>query len=336
MKKLTAPRKPSTQKEKVLFVCHGNINRSAAAHIIAKQLADPSAFAFYSVGVKEKAGGEITSKRMRDTLARHGFPTKGQRSVKMTQAHADWADTIFYMDTGNLKRLSAFNLSGKKVVCLAKYAGLDRIKDPAFSGQESFDECVCDVKRALQVYLTSPRDRAKIESGGSLFRPGTEKKARAHPEQLEERKAEKPKKEKKPFVPMPGHMSVLKFGRLLIETNDLDPIYVMLHEANLSRDTLKAWCLAYSCFYHAGVASKCAEDPDKFWENLRKGHDEMWPRGSERRHFRGHTSEHVTTWLGQEYATPVDAVNFLVGPKGERKFTDISTRVRSWKYFGPW
>ena len=131
-------------------------------------------------------------------------------------------------------------------------------------------------------------------------------------------------------------MHVLSFGRLLITTNDLDPIYVLLHKSGMDRSQLAAWCLAYSCYYHAGVASKCAEDPARFWANLRLGHEEKWPRGSERRHFRGGTSDYVTRWLAETYKTPLDAVRYLVGQKNSRTFRQVSERVQTWKYFGGW
>ena len=131
-------------------------------------------------------------------------------------------------------------------------------------------------------------------------------------------------------------MGIKKFGRLLLETNDLDPIYVMLHNSGMPLDQKKRWLLAYSCYYNAGVASFCSEGQDRFYKRLRNGHIKKWPRGSERRHFRGHTSDHVTTWLPSEYPLPEDAVNFLIGSKGNRTFKDVTSRVKQWKFFGPW
>lgn len=144
-------------------------------------------------------------------------------------------------------------------------------------------------------------------------------------------------------------LNVKEFGKALLDSNDLDPIYVMLHDSGLDLTTKKLWCLAYSCYYHAGVASFCAEDPKLFYKRLRLGHDEKWPRGAERRHFRGGTSDYVTSWLAEAYKNPAHAVNFLVGEPytylgkkypalspNELTFQDVTARVKSWKYFGPW
>lgn len=87
---------------KVLFVCHGNINRSPSAEIIARQLFPD--LEVKSCGLKTWAG-RITSKKMRETLNARGFPTEGIRSTPITQELVEWADKIFYMDGGNERRL---------------------------------------------------------------------------------------------------------------------------------------------------------------------------------------------------------------------------------------
>jgi hypothetical protein len=96
---------------------------------------------------------------------------------------------------------------------------------------------------------------------------------------------------------------VMAFGARLIQTEDLDPVYVALHKAQLPRDQLYRLLLAYFCFYHLGVAAFISEqrgeafwdvmeiaarnrlcDPSEIDPDLPEGN---WPRGAERRHFRG-------------------------------------------------
>lgn len=150
------------------------------------------------------------------------------------------------------------------------------------------------------------------------------------------------KKEKEKLViekgVLPGKATLPpgQFGELLIKMKDLDPIYDMMYSAGMDLDFKKRWMLAYSCFYHAGVAAYIAEDPKRFWKRLRKGHDDKWPRGSERRHFRGGTSDFVTNWLPQNFKSPEAAIDFIIGPNKERTFQTVSKRVQSWKYFGSW
>lgn len=127
-------------------------------------------------------------------------------------------------------------------------------------------------------------------------------------------------------------MSYQCFGKILLSSRDLDPIYVMLHDANMDRDMLKRWLLAYWCYYSAGVSSHIAE-ADDFWAELWRAHNEKWPRGAERRHFRGETSYKALLCLQSTDATPEQIVDYMTGADN---FQDISRRVQQFDGFGPW
>lgn len=88
--------------------------------------------------------------------------------------------------------------------------------------------------------------------------------------------------------------TVTEFGKELLRTGDLDPVYVALNKAHLDQAMLERLCLAYWCFYHLGLAAKLAEikNPKKYWEAMmaaavNEGDPKPYPRGSERRHYRG-------------------------------------------------
>lgn len=96
---------------KVLFVCHGNIERSASAEILARKLYPE--WQVQSCGVRARQG-HITGKKMRTALAAKGFATEGIRGRQITQEMVDWADRIFYMDGGNERRFrEQFGTVGK-------------------------------------------------------------------------------------------------------------------------------------------------------------------------------------------------------------------------------
>lgn len=122
------------------------------------------------------------------------------------------------------------------------------------------------------------------------------------------------------------------FGQVLLSSRDLDPIYVMLRRAELDQDTLKRWLLAYWCYYSAGVASRIAESKD-FWAEMWKAHNEKWPRGAERRHFRGETSYNALLCLQSTDATPEQIVDHMTN---EPDFQGIARRVQQFTAFGPW
>jgi hypothetical protein len=131
-------------------------------------------------------------------------------------------------------------------------------------------------------------------------------------------------------------MSVLDFGRALLEAKDLDPLYTMLHESGIPLSVKKRFLLAYSCYYHVGVASYISEKRSTFHQRMREADDKHFPRSAERRHFRGGTADYVITFMKDTYPRPEDAVDFIIGPEDDRSFKAVTSRVRTWKYFGPW
>ena len=140
--------------KKVLFLCHGNINRSPAAEIILKNLSP--GFEVRSAGLKSDAGGAITAKKMREALKVKGFPSNGIRSSALTDEMISWADVIFYMDGGNKKRLED-KLGGvqePKFRLLATLIGKTKIPDPNFSkGIEKHCQVIDMLSEAIQKFI---------------------------------------------------------------------------------------------------------------------------------------------------------------------------------------
>lgn len=153
-------------------------------------------------------------------------------------------------------------------------------------------------------------------------------------------------------------MAIEEFGEQLLLTNDLDPVYVAL-KSNYFQDhpdVLHRWLLAYWCFYHVGVASWMADRTEKdFWEGMEVaarnqtpsplGHQILWPRGAERRHFRGAAAIESVSRLKEKFPHPEKAVKWLCenarslsyyGVNEPVTFSNISKLVQSWTGFGPW
>lgn len=137
----------------VLFLCHGNVNRSAAAEIIAKKMYPQHEYK--SAGLKT-TDGKITAKKMRDTLEHNGYDGEGIRSTAVTQELVDWANVIFYMDNANEKRFIEQFGEMPKAEKLSNYImGIDKIPDPAFAqGTAMHQKVIGMIEHALTRWTT--------------------------------------------------------------------------------------------------------------------------------------------------------------------------------------
>lgn len=138
-------------------------------------------------------------------------------------------------------------------------------------------------------------------------------------------------------------LDVYEFGRELLRTNDLDPIYVMLWEANLPRHRLLRWLLAYWCFYHAGTASWISDvdefnqgEESQYWGRMRTAAESKeYPRCHERRHFRGANAAKSIAYLesrGLDGLFPP----LLRWPFSPVRLSYVMETVQEWVGFGPW
>lgn len=139
---------------KVLFVCHGNINRSAAGEIILKKLKPD--WEVKSAALKDTKGGEITAKKMRDALNELGYETQGIRSTPISEELIKWADVVFYMDDSNERKLLKYINYSDKFQRLSDLIGVNKIPDPNFAkGNELHKEVIRMIEKALDVYLNN-------------------------------------------------------------------------------------------------------------------------------------------------------------------------------------
>lgn len=136
-------------------------------------------------------------------------------------------------------------------------------------------------------------------------------------------------------------MDILEFGKALLETEDLDPVYCGIVRAGLPDDQMKRLLLTYWCFYHLGVAAWLSERRSPhFWPAMKLAAENRpipthsrWPRGTERRHFRGQKCVDAVRWLEATKGRPENVVDCLRHYQTEREVMD---EAKSWPMFGSW
>lgn len=136
-----------------------------------------------------------------------------------------------------------------------------------------------------------------------------------------------------------GGTCLFEFGLSLVETRDLDPVYVLLWETGLDRPLLWRWLLAYWCFYHVGTACWAAEAGGEraFWRRMaRAAGSRAYPRSAERRHFRGAQAERSVAFLAGRGVTALAGPLERAGAGGPADAEEIVGLVRGWLGFGPW
>jgi hypothetical protein len=143
---------------------------------------------------------------------------------------------------------------------------------------------------------------------------------------------------------MSERLSILEFGSRLIRSGDLDPVYIALHRQRWPREQLCRWLIGYWSFYHCGVASWLSERPGHdFWPAFGAAAVNeapspvggRWPRGRERRHFRGKAAVDAWVHLHRNYPEhPEEMVELIVGKAPSYKA--VANQVRIHTGFGPW
>lgn len=141
-----------------------------------------------------------------------------------------------------------------------------------------------------------------------------------------------------------NRLPIEQFGRHLLASRDLDPLYVAVSAAKLPEAQLHRWLLAYWCCYHAGAASYLSHFEGKdFFDQLLVAASNVepsplgdrWPRAKERRHWRGGQAIKCVGSLFARYGKrPEGMVEFVAGEGGT--FAEVSGRAQEHVLFGPW
>lgn len=139
-------------KQKILFVCLGNICRSPAAEGIMRTIVENEGheadFFIDSAGLGNWHVGQLPDSRMRKQGARHGYDFRS-RARQVTLSDFSDFDIIVAMDDDNKRALQrmAINSGGKaRIVMMADYLtehpGQRDIPDPYYGVQGDFERVI--------------------------------------------------------------------------------------------------------------------------------------------------------------------------------------------------
>jgi len=139
-------------------------------------------------------------------------------------------------------------------------------------------------------------------------------------------------------------LTLIEFGEELLRLGDLDPVYpILLPYVAQERDKCRRTILAYALFYDIGAALYLASAA-AFWPGVRIAalneaknptpDGTRWPRGAERRHFRGEKAVSAVDALAARFPTPENLIAELIEPGGE--LSEVMVRLRGLPQFGPW
>jgi hypothetical protein len=143
-------------------------------------------------------------------------------------------------------------------------------------------------------------------------------------------------------------LSIEQFGADLIASQDLDPVYSMLYNAQMDKDQLYRWLFAYTFSYSAGVVSYLSEfKGEEFWHKamiFAKNTEpspigERWPRGRERRYFRGEKCERAMLTMQSRFGYPECAFEMFTAPNPDGtplSCPQVMMEVQSLPLYGPW
>lgn len=133
---------------KVLFVCHGNICRSAMAEYIFKYKTNSLDYYCESRAVSSEETGNDIYPPAKRCLDKHSIPYQRHYARKISQKDYDEFDDIFIMDSSNEYLINrVVNNYDQKIKKLCAYD----IEDPWYTG--NFEEVYKQINEGIDNYL---------------------------------------------------------------------------------------------------------------------------------------------------------------------------------------
>lgn len=145
--------------KKILFICMGNICRSAMAEGILRDKirARDLPLVVDSAGTHSYHNGELYDDRARSELKKHGINVDDLHSRRVHERDFDEFDVLFAADLGNLKTLrEEFGDKADKVQLMTAYSNRYRgeaVPDPYYGGDAGFAHVYTMLSESIDAWL---------------------------------------------------------------------------------------------------------------------------------------------------------------------------------------
>lgn len=151
---------------KILFVCHGNICRSAMAEFVLRDMARRRGAEIYveSAGTSAEELGNPVYPPVRRLLSEHGIDCRGKTARRMERGDYARFDHLIGMDETNMRgmlRICGGDPEGKMSLLMDWCGERREVDDPWYT--RDFNGCWEDVNRGCRAILDALGDA--IDSG---------------------------------------------------------------------------------------------------------------------------------------------------------------------------
>lgn len=145
--------KAISEANSLLFICYGNINRSALADVLLSSYAEDSGLKVVSAGF-HKETGRPADPVMVDVAGQHHMNLSLSRSIEVTQELIDQSDIIFAMEKVHIDTLLALDTRcADKTWLLGAHGGQSRsgpeIGDPYGRSKDTYEFCYRRISDAV-------------------------------------------------------------------------------------------------------------------------------------------------------------------------------------------